>query len=82
MRDEVTLVARRDIEAGEELTVDYALFEGDESWVADWKCQCASEWCRKEITGKDWRLLELQERYRNHFSPWINRRIEAMRKNA
>ena len=34
MQDEVTLAARRDIEPGEELTADYAMWEGDESWQA------------------------------------------------
>jgi SET domain-containing protein len=33
MQDEVTLVARRDIAVGEELMVDYAMFEGGEEWV-------------------------------------------------
>ena len=30
MQDEVTLAARRDIAIGEELTIDYAMIEGDE----------------------------------------------------
>ena len=38
----VTLVARRDIEPGEELTVDYALFEAYEGFVGTWECVCGS----------------------------------------
>jgi hypothetical protein len=79
LADEHTLVARRDIAAGEELTTDYALFEGDEDDVKPWECRCGSPLCRRRITGKDWRLVDLQARYGNHFSPFINRRIERLR---
>jgi len=75
MQDEVTLVARRDIAVGEELTVDYAMFEGDEGWAMPWTCRCGSDLCRKAITGKDWRRKDLQARYRDHFSPFINERV-------
>jgi uncharacterized protein len=60
---ENTLVARREIAAGEELTVDYALFEGDEDDVKPWECRCGAPLCRRQITGKDWRLPDLQARY-------------------
>lgn len=79
MQDEVTLIARRDIAVGEELTVDYAMFEGDEEWVSPWKCRCGSALCRGHVTGKDWRRRELQERYGEHFSPFINERIRRLR---
>lgn len=77
MEDEVTLVARRDIEAGEELTVDYALFTTQSNWMLDTRCRCRSPYCRRVITGDDWRREDVQERYRHHFSPFINRRIEG-----
>jgi SET domain-containing protein len=79
MKDEVTLVARRDIVAGEELTIDYAMFEGDEEWVGPWECHCGSELCRGRHTGGAWRQKELQERYRNHFSPFICERIRRLK---
>jgi hypothetical protein len=34
MTDEVTLVARREIAADEELTADYALWEMDPGWIS------------------------------------------------
>ncbi len=80
MKDEVTLIARRDIKPNEELTLDYALIEADEDHVASWECVCGSPLCRKRVTGKDWRIPELQERYHNHFTPLINRRIAAVKK--
>ncbi len=76
MEDEVTLVARRDIESGEEITVDYALFTTQSNWMLDNRCHCGSPDCRRVITGDDWRREDVQERYQGHFSPFINRRIE------
>ncbi len=73
-----TLVAQRDIEANEELTADYALWESDENYVSKWECQCGSKLCRHKITGKDWRILELQQRYQGHFSKLINKRIARL----
>ena len=80
MLDAYTLTARKDIQAGEELTADYTLWEGDENHIAPWECRCSSSTCRKQITGKDWRIKELQERYKNHFSPLINKRIQEQEK--
>jgi SET domain-containing protein len=80
MADEVTLVARRDIEAGEEVTVDYAMFTTQSNWIMDSRCRCGSPYCRRIITGDDWMLEDLQERYRGHFSPFINRKIEESQK--
>ena len=80
MEDDVTLVARRNIKTGEELTADYAMWEANEEWVGPWECRCGSTLCRKAYTGKDWRRKELQERYRNHFSPFINERIRKLNK--
>jgi hypothetical protein len=81
MRDEVTLIARRDIRLGEELTADYAMWENDESDIKPWRCACGTTLCRKTITGTDWRLSELQDRYKGHFSPFITDRIHAARAN-
>jgi uncharacterized protein len=82
MDDEVTLVARRNIESGEEATVDYALFTTQSNWMLDNRCHCGSPHCRRVITGDDWRRKDVQERYRNHFSPFINRRIERLMKGS
>jgi hypothetical protein len=76
MRDEFTLEARRNIDTGEEVTIDYAL----QTSIADWEmtCDCGSPRCRKIVRGDDWMRPELQDRYRGHFSPFLNRRIEGM----
>jgi SET domain-containing protein len=82
MDDEVTLVARRDIEPGEEVTVDYGLFTTQSNWMLDNRCHCGSPHCRRTITGDDWRRKDVQERYRNHCSPFINRRIERLMRGS
>lgn len=75
MGDEVTLITRRDIAAGEEITIDYALFTTQPDWKLEIACNCESPLCRHAITGNDWQLTDLQQRYKGHFSPFINTRI-------
>ena len=72
LADEVTLVARRRIEAGEELTVDYGTMT-----VVPWEmeCRCGAAGCRGVVTGDDWRRPNLRERYAGRFSPFISARI-------
>lgn len=78
--DAVTLVASRLIEAGEELTVDYAYWEADETWVLKSPCHCGAAGCRRRITGSDWRRHELEEALTRWASPFIRRRICARRR--
>ena len=79
MADAHTLTARRDIRKGDEITVDIAMFEDQEDAVTDWSCNCGSSMCRGRVTGKDWMREDLRERYKGHFSPLINKRIEKAR---
>jgi uncharacterized protein len=74
MADEVTVVARRDIAPGEEVTGDYAVWESDPRYAID-PCACGSPSCRGRFTGDDWRLPAVQHRYAGHFLPYIARRI-------
>jgi len=75
MKDAFTIIAMRNIKIGEELTADYAIWEADENYISKWECSCGSINCRKRITGKDWLMPKLQKRYKNNFSPLINKRI-------
>jgi uncharacterized protein len=75
MQDAFTLIARRDIQPGEEIRADYALWEADEQYVSQWVCHCGAPDCRGRVTGKDWESRALQEKYRGHFSPLIEKRI-------
>jgi uncharacterized protein len=69
------LSARRDIAAGEEVTVDYATQTAEPGFVLD--CRCGSVGCRGTVTGGDWRLAELQERYGEHWVPALRVLIGA-----
>jgi uncharacterized protein len=77
MRDEVTVVARRNIAVGEELTQDYALYTASPTWTLK-PCRCGTPVCRQVITGNDWQRSDVQERYRDHFSPFLNERIHHL----
>ena len=72
------LVARRQVVPGEELTIDYALIEAEVD-VWDFECECGSPLCRGIVRGDDWRRPDLQERYRGHFTPYIQKLIEQNR---
>lgn len=78
MKDEVTIIARRNINPGEELTIDYAMFVIDDNYVMSGECKCGSILCRHTITGNDWRKKDLQESYRGHFSPYLNEKIGGL----
>ena len=68
----IVLVAMRDIEAGEELTTDYVLFDDYEGSM---DCDCGRPGCRGRIDGRDWQRPELQERYRGYFSWYLERKM-------
>ena len=74
---EVTLVARRDIAAGEEITLDQGTWNHDEDdyvWDQD-HCTCGADVCRKTLTHNDWRLPDVQRHYAGHFHPFVQRMI-------
>lgn len=75
MRDAVTLISRRPIARGEEVTADYAMWLFSQNWKLE-PCLCGSPLCRGRVTDEDWRLSELQSRYAGHFTPYLNRLIE------
>lgn len=68
------LVARHVIHAGEEICYDYAMSDG--SPYDEFDCTCSTPDCRGRITGNDWMIADLQERYLTYFSPYLQRRIE------
>jgi hypothetical protein len=67
------VVTMRDVDAGEELCFDYAM--SDTNDYDEFVCACDAPSCRRLVTGGDWRLAELQDRYRGYFSAYIERRI-------
>jgi SET domain-containing protein len=69
---QITYVAMRDIEPGEELCHDYAM-ERTDNYSLD--CRCGSVLCRGKVTGDDWKNPELQQRYGKYFSSYILSKI-------
>ena len=67
------MVARRDIEAGEELTFDYAT---GETYPLQAECNCGSTNCRKRITGEEWKDDNFRSTYKGHFCPYIQGLID------
>jgi len=74
---QIGLVALRDIQAGEEVMFDYAMSDGGP--YDEFECHCGSVNCRKKITGNDWKLPELWQKYEGYFSPYLARRIASLR---
>jgi len=77
--DEVTLVARRDIEAGEEITLDQGTWNFEYADYTDDKepCSCGAKDCRRVLTESDWKLPSVQEKYKDHFHPMAQELISG-----
>ena len=75
VQGQVVFVAMRDIEAGEELTHDWATTDDDNY---EMECRCGTPNCRKVITGQDWRRKDLQEKYRRFISWYLLEKIAKL----
>jgi hypothetical protein len=73
--DEYTLVATSGIAGGDELTSDYSTSTVDADWVL--RCHCPSTRCRQMVTGEDWRIPQLQQRYAGWWPPYLQRLIDG-----
>lgn len=79
IRGEITFVAIRDIEKGEEITFDYAFLDNEDY---HFKCNCGTEKCRHIITGYDWKIKSLQEQYYPYFAVYLKEKIDKMREGT
>lgn len=73
MRGEISFVAIRDIEKDEELTIDYAFIDNEDY---SFECHCGSDNCRRIITGFDWKIKELQEKFYPYFARYLKDKID------
>jgi len=73
----VLLVTMADVAAGQELTFDYAMCDSDP--YDEFECLCGEPTCRRKVTGNDWMIPELQDRYAGHFSTYLATRIAELR---
>lgn len=77
LHGEITFVAMRDIKQDEELTVDYAFIDNENY---SFKCTCNSKNCRGTITGFDWKIKELQDKYYDYFAQYLKDKIDNERR--
>ena len=73
IKGSLKMVALRDVEPGEEVAFDYAMSESSNYQMT---CRCGAPACRQVITGEDWKIKELQQKYRGYFSDYLTRKIE------
>jgi hypothetical protein len=74
--DEYTLATMADVAAGEELLSDYAMSTADPDYVL--RCHCPSYRCRQMVAGDDWRIPQLQERYRGWWVPFVQSLVDGL----
>jgi hypothetical protein len=72
LKDALTFVTMRDVYAGEELTTDYAMT----GTMISFSCSCGSSSCRGRVTPEDWKIKDLQAKYRGYFSEYRKRLIQ------
>lgn len=64
------IVARRDLRAGDEITIEYATV--DHMYVEfDGECQCGSTNCRQKIRNTDYQLPEIRKKYMGHMMTYL-----------
>lgn len=71
---EITFVAIKDINEGEELTIDYAFIDNEDYFF---ECQCGSPQCRHIVTGFDWKIKNLQKKYYHYFAQYLKDKIDS-----
>src|SRR5262249_24470198 len=77
LRGQISLVAFRDIAPGEQICFDYAMSDSYPGFTMT--CACGSPNCRGQVTGDDWKLPDLQIRYKGYLSPYLQRRIDSLK---
>lgn len=73
IQGQITFVAMRNIDAGEELTHDWARTDFDDYEMI---CSCGAKQCRGIITGRDWQKKELQKKYKGYFTWYLQKKID------
>jgi len=73
----LNIVARRDIKKGDEITMEYATFCGDN--LESFTCSCKSADCRGTITGIDY-LKPFVEKYVDHTTDFVEGKRKQQKK--
>lgn len=78
----INLVTIKDIQVGEEVTLDYATCVASDDGAFVMACACGAPSCRNTITGQDWRLPDVQHRLLPYLQPFIRERLQRERATA
>ena len=79
LRGEITFVAMREIQTDEEITFDYAFLDNEDY---SFQCSCGTKNCRHTITGYDWKIKRLQEKYYPYFASYLKEKIDLLRERS
>jgi uncharacterized protein len=81
---QIMLVALRPITQHEQVTFDYAMCLYPVEGLARYElhCSCGSPLCRGLVTEDDWQNPTLQDKYRGHFQPFLQRIIDRDRRDT
>ncbi len=72
---EMRLIAIRDIDPGEDVSMDYGACTSMASYRM--KCLCGHKNCRGVVTGEDWKDSNFQIQLKGHFQPYIQHKINS-----
>jgi len=81
IRGQIFLVAMRNIKKGEQVVFDYAMCLSNNKksgFFYKKKCLCGSKKCRRYITGNDWKIPELQKKYKGYFEWYLQKKIDKI----
>lgn len=73
----IHLVAMRDINNDEEITMDYGTCTSHEMFEMK-NCACGSSSCRGKVTADDWKNPQMQKKYAGFFQPYLNKKIQKL----
>jgi hypothetical protein len=72
IQGQIVLVARRQIDSGEELVIDYETLE---MRPQSFRCSCGSPNCRSELTGESWKNAAFRKQNQGFLAWQIERAI-------
>ena len=80
IKGQISLVAMRNIKKNEQISFDYGtvLYRAHGAPIYELPCMCESKNCRKKITQYDWKLPDLQKRYKGFFPYYIQEEIDKL----
>lgn len=78
-RGPIHVVALRDIQPGEQITIDYATCVSSSLEAFRMECVCGAASCRGVVTGEDWMLPQVQARLLAYFQPYLQRKVRELK---